>query len=276
MKNFLIVLFLLGCILKVDSQTEELPYKYVVVPVQYEFLKGKDKFRLNTQTRFLLKQEGFEVYFEEGEELPEDLFKNRCLAMYADVHKIKGGFLKIKLKMSFKDCYGNIILESDEGTTKEKDLNIAYKEALERAFVTLDFSKLEEASTPEPSKPAEVAKVEDMEKETPKDTKTKVTDAGTEIQKTVEDNKVEVKASKEISVKSDETVELIYYAQKISGGFQLVDSVPKIVMILLETASPDIFLVKDKNAMVIKKEGQWYYSENDGGKPIEKPLNIKF
>ena len=285
MKNFIVVLVLLGFILKGESQSNSEPYTYVVVPLQYEFLKGKDKFRLNTQTRFLLKKEGYKVYFDEGEQLPEDLFKNRCLAMYADVHEVKGGFLKQQLKISFKDCYGQLLLESEVGDSKEKDLNIAYKEALERAFVTLDSSNIKNTTAPKSQDKAEevvVAEVKE-EMENPKEAETAPVKEVKETKEVVVETPEPV--VEEIKTK-DEVVEVpeppnkeesgIYYAQKIEGGFQIVDAEPKIVMILLQTASPDIFLVKDKNAMVIKRDGNWVYSENEGGKVKEKPLNIKF
>ncbi len=268
--------------MSVKSQSKTKDYKYIIVPLQYDFLKGKDSYRLNTQTRFLLKQEGFDVYFDEGEELPEDLFNNRCLAMYADVHKVKGTFLKTKLKISFKDCFGKTILESEEGATNKKDLDIAYKEALKRAFVTLNFSKLQNTLTTEPEVMEEVKQVVEVKKETKEITTEKdvvaekIEEKEVSTPDTKEVNTVEEKEVKKESVTSNTKTDIVYYAEKISGGFQLLDSEPKIVMVLLETASPDIFLVKDQNAMVIKREGKWVYSENKEGQLKEKPLNIKF
>ena len=75
--------------------------------------------------------------------------------------------------------------------------------------------------------------------------------------------------------KSLETKE-IYYAQAIDNGFQIVDASPKIVMVLFYTAAKDVFIVKDKNAIVFKKDGEWLYSENDGTDKSSKIMNIKF
>ncbi|WP_111685508.1 hypothetical protein [Winogradskyella tangerina] len=279
MKKFIIIFFLVGCILNGNSQSKSESYKYVVVPLQYEFLKGKDKYRLNTQTRYLLKKEGFNVYFDEGEQLPEDLFKNRCLAMYADVHEVKGGFLKQKIKISFKDCYGQLLLESEEGASKEKNLNVAYKEALERAFVTLDFSRIENKTSPkEQDSENETATEEKVITEEPVQEEAEVIEVVETKETEVSQPEIEeevVKDEKEVvNPKSEKST--VYYAQKIAGGFQLVDAEPKIIMVLLATASPDIFMVKDKNAMVLKKDGNWVYSENENGQMIEKPINIKF
>ena len=68
----------------------------------------------------------------------------------------------------------------------------------------------------------------------------------------------------------------IYYAQKNENGFQLVDSEPKIVMILLKTAADNVFTVKGKDAIVFKKDDKWIYSEHSDNGEIKKVLNIKF
>ncbi len=47
-------------------------------------------------------------------------------------------------------------------------------------------------------------------------------------------------------------------------------------MILLKSSAKEVFIVKDKNATVFKKDGQWIYSENDEKTTTEKVLNIKF
>ena len=65
-------------------------------------------------------------------------------------------------------------------------------------------------------------------------------------------------------------------AQEIKNGFQIVDAVPKVVMVLLYTAAKDVYLVKGKSAIVFKANNQWLYSENVEGVATSKVLNIKF
>ena len=89
----------------------------------------------------------------------------------------------------------------------------------------------------------------------------------------VEKPKLEVK---ETTVEFMEEAKDVLYAQPIKNGYQIVDTTPKIVMILLETAKSDLFLVKDQDAMVYKEDGKWFISKNDGGKVSVKALNIKF
>ena len=70
--------------------------------------------------------------------------------------------------------------------------------------------------------------------------------------------------------------ENIYYAQAIDNGFQVVNSMPKIVMILWTTAAENVYIVKGKSAIVFKEDGLWYYSENDGKLGEKKLIQLKF
>lgn len=95
------------------------------------------------------------------------------------------------------------------------------------------------------------------------------------------DNKVApVAASNELFETHQESVKSsaneIYYAQATENGFQLVNSEPKIVMVLWPTAAENVFLAKGKSAIVFKENGFWYYSENDGTLGEKQQLTIKF
>ena len=68
----------------------------------------------------------------------------------------------------------------------------------------------------------------------------------------------------------------VLYAQAIQNGYQIVDSSPKVVMILLETAKEDTFIVKGETAIVYKEDGFWYISRNDGLKLETELITIKF
>ena len=130
MKKLTILLLLL--VLSLGSKIHAQETKYVVVPIQFDFLKGRDQFRANSLLRYLFKENGYKAYFD-VEDLPEDLFQDRCKAIYSDVKKIGGG-LNIKVQIEIKDCRGNLLFLSDIGKSKEKDLNKGYKLAIEEAF----------------------------------------------------------------------------------------------------------------------------------------------
>ena len=127
-KLLLLILLTMSFGLKIEAQN----IKYVIVPIQFDFLKGKDQFRANTLLRHLFKENGYEAYFD-VEELPDELFKDRCKAMYSNVIEIDGG-LSIKVQIEIKDCRGDLLFISDIGKTKEKDFNKGYKIAIRKAF----------------------------------------------------------------------------------------------------------------------------------------------
>ncbi|MDB9755339.1 hypothetical protein OAB20_03505 [Winogradskyella sp.] len=237
-------------------------YKYVVLPLSYNFLKGENVYRLNTLTKFLFKQNGFDAYFDK-EELPEDLFTNRCLALYADVEEVRGGFRKTKLQVTFKDCYGKLVFTSDEGTSNQNKHKEAHHEALRNAFKTFEIKTY--SYQPKSS-----------------DTKKQASNAikGTEIvaqqkEKTIEKvTKTETIDTKEVL--SLKTAVKIYTAVEIINGYQLINANLETVMVLLKTSANNIYLVKDKNAIVFKEDGKWIYSENLEISITKRPILINF
>ncbi|WP_296316936.1 hypothetical protein [Winogradskyella sp. UBA3174] len=254
MKKLIILSLVLCFSFQVESQvsngSEINNYKYVVVPLKFSFLKGENTYRLNTLTKYLFKQNNFSAFYDK-EKLPEDLFKDRCLAIYSDVEDVKGGFKKTKLQVTFTDCYGNLIFTSDVGSSGENKHEVAHQEALRDAFSTFAIKTYKYSP-----RITDVA----VEKETVKT--------------------LDKKPKKEIV----ETIEGLvntpdsqaFYAQKIDNGYQLVDADPKIVMILLATSAADVYLVKDKNAIVYKENDKWIYSENLQTSIKKEEIRIKF
>ncbi|MCX2762156.1 hypothetical protein [Aquimarina muelleri] len=118
--------------LRVNAQSEINDFKYVVVPDNYTFFKGKDVYQINSLTKFLFNKYGFEAYMN-GDDYPEDLKINGCKALQADV-KRKSGVFVTKLTVELKDCNGRIVFTSSEGRSREKEFKPAYHEALREAF----------------------------------------------------------------------------------------------------------------------------------------------
>lgn len=139
MKNILILLcFFLGSL---TSQSQDLnDYKYVIVPQEYEFLNGKN-YQLNALTKFLFEKYGFKAYIQ-GEEIPEELGRNRCDGLFADIDD-NSGMLRTKLVVTLKDCNNKLVFQSEEGVTNEKDYKKAYHEALREAFKSIAGLKYE-------------------------------------------------------------------------------------------------------------------------------------
>jgi len=262
------------------SQNSINDYKYIIIPEKYEFLKENDQYQINSLTKFLFNKYGYTAYIQ-NEELPEDLLSNRCLALFADVNK-DGGLFKTKLKIDLKDCNGTIVISSKMGETREKEYAKAYNLALRDAFETFQNMNYEyEPNEAIISKSAvKVAAVEDKKqqqeieklKEEIKSLKEERQDAPmTENVKIVQPKEVVLTPKVEESLTSAD----VLYAQPKDNGYQLVDSTPKVVMVLVKTGVKDVYSVKDSDAIVYKKEDVWMYSE-DGSILKGKAINIKF
>ncbi|WP_299125534.1 hypothetical protein [uncultured Winogradskyella sp.] len=237
-------------------------YKYIIVPKKFDFSNSEDEYQLNSLTKFLFNKYGFEAYFVD-DDLPEDLQKDRCLALTSEIFKQKGGMFKTKLEFKLKDCFGSVIMISQIGESRLKEYDKAYNEALRDAFVT--FQNLDYEYAPMKDS-VEVSGVKDKIEE-PKVEEVKEP----EVETKVKDKKQEVK---KINIKEDSKG--LYYAQIIVDGYQLVDSEPKVIMILFNTSAKDVFIVKDKNAIVYKEGDLWIYYEHNDNKKIRKELDIKF
>ncbi|MFK7834472.1 MAG: hypothetical protein AB8B52_14450 [Winogradskyella sp.] len=249
-----IVLSLLG-----NAQKNINYYKYVIIPKSFEFSKGEDQYQLNSLLKFLFNKHGYEAYFLD--ELPEDLKKDRCLGLMAEVSNDESGMFKTKLGIALKDCFENVLMTSKIGESRLKQYDKAYNQALRDAFET--FQNLNYIYTAQESLA-----------QTPKEEKQPVKEM-VKVEEKVAVPSLETETNQSASEIKSEISE-IFYAQTIPSGFQLVNSEPKVVMILLSTSAKEVFIVKDKNAIVYKNQGKWFYSENDGVSTLEKEVNIKF
>ena len=82
---------------------------------------------------------------------------------------------------------------------------------------------------------------------------------------------VEVKEVTELAVPTN-----LLYAQPNSYGFQLIDSTPKVVYILLKTGMFEIYILKNKNGILFKKDNQWIAEYYEANKMVKRVLEIKF
>ena len=234
-------------------------YKYVVIPYKFDFLKKHDQYRVNSLVRYLFKNEGFEVLYD-TEKLPTDLTNDRCMALYVDVNNDSSIFIT-KMSILLRDCSNELVMETDFGKTKVKAYEEAYNIALREAFQDIEAKNY----TYQPKE-----KVVETVK-TPKVTEN-VTITVTEEKVPVKEVVKETKTTKTVV----ETTKAMLYAQPIENGYQLVDSTPKVIMILLKTGVPNVYLVKGQDASVFKENGKWFLSTASSEGNVKSELNIKF
>lgn len=103
-------------------------YRYVVVPEQFEFLIGKDQYKINSMAKFYFEKSGFNAYMADS--APN---ANRCDGLYADVEELRTLF-GTKLQVVLKDCKENEIFRGQEGKSKYKEHDKSYQDALRKAF----------------------------------------------------------------------------------------------------------------------------------------------
>ena len=130
MNKLVAVIFLfMGIISKSFSQKSLSDYSYVIVSEQFEFQQEKDKYQLNSLTKFLFNKYGFHAYFDR--EVPLNVF--RCDGLWAEAEGTPG-FIITKVQLVLRDCTGEVIYRTNYGKSKVKDYKKAYYEAVRNAF----------------------------------------------------------------------------------------------------------------------------------------------
>ena len=241
-------------------------YKYVIVPKKYEFLKEPDQYQINALSKFLFEKYGFEAYME-GDQLPEDLQKNRCLALNSDLLEDSGLF-KTKLSLVLKNCNGVEVYKGPEGESREKDFKRAFTEATRNAFKPLELLNYKY----QPQNNMVAASEQSQEKPVIKEPKVEKPMAAPQKKP----QEVVVVATPQVSSAISNTTSETLYAQEITNGYQLVDMSPKVVYRMFNTQIADVYLVEDQSAVIYKSNGQWIYEALENGVVTQKVLNIKF
>lgn len=113
-------------------------YNYVVVPDRFEFLSGPDQYQLNSMTAFYLDKSGFNVYM--ASKAPSF---DRCEGLYMDVEELNSFFSK-KLQVVFRDCNSKEIYRSPEGTSRYKEYDKSYQDALRKAFKSIEMLRVDQ------------------------------------------------------------------------------------------------------------------------------------
>ena len=287
-EKFLVLVALFG-VLHAGAQTEINDYKYITVPYFFEFVKGKNTHRLNTTTRFLLKKYGLNAYMDD-ELNAEDYANDNCLALRADVVKVNA-LLKTKLKVVLLNCNDEVVYESEIGESKAKSYDEAYKEALIDAAESFENINYKYTPSNEPvnkeapaSEDREESKKEATVNETVAKEKTlKLEETSAKKNEVIESEKLEkVEMAEEVKPRAEKVspkspepkIEL--RAISISGGYEIVDQSSKVIMTLLETAVPNVYVVKDSNAIAYKENDEWFISRKVDGKTIKEPLKVQF
>ena len=232
--------------ININAQIEKLnDYKYILIPKKFDFVNKVDKYQTSSLTKFLLKKNGLDVFFND-ENLPQELNQNRCLSLVANVVDKSGMFIT-KSTIEFRDCKGNLIYSTQIGTSKLKEYKKAFQQSIRRAHSSMtnfiySYSK--------------------------KDDKKRIKIANKPV--VIHNNKT----TKGDNVKEEKKDML--YAQSKPNGFQLINTKPEVVFYIYKTNLIDVFIIKEKNGILYKNKNSWIAEFYHNNKLLKKEYHIKF
>lgn len=139
MKRFLLLSITLLLVTNAISQDSNLnDYSYVIVPEQFDFLKGADQYQINSMTKFYFEKNGFNAYM--ANVAPN---ANRCDGLYADVEVVRS-IIGTKLQVVLKDCNEREVYRGPEGRSKYKEYKKAFQDALRKSFSGLEVLRVKQ------------------------------------------------------------------------------------------------------------------------------------
>lgn len=214
-------------------------YKYAIVPSKFEFLKEKDQFRLNTLTKLLMEKYGFITYYD-SDVLPNEVVESNCNKVYVDV-KSNGNLFVTKLTVVLKDCKNAVVYTSIEGRSREKELQVAYNQALREAFSS--FDKLEYKYSG---------------------------NSNVNSKSNVNENS---------NGKSPLLNQMLFAKPLGTNLIQLLTNdtdIPNLVLTISKTNNPSIFIVEEamRQGVVYKNNNEWIFDYYENEKLISEKLNI--
>ncbi len=271
-KFSVVILFL--CVFTMTAQKSINDYKYIIVPIKYDFQKSDDKYQVNSLTKFLFNKAGFQAYLS-NEEYPKDLRENGCLALTAKLNN-NSSMMTTKMNFDLIDCSNKVVYSSTEAKSKKKEYKTAYHESIRKTFEDIEAQNYS-YKQPIDALATSVIIVDEKVKENTEDkevanvAKVVIPVSATAV---IVRNESENKSNEALVEKVDG--ENVLYAQPNENGFQLVDSTPKVIYILQKTNVKDVYLVKDNSGIVYRVNGIWKLEYYDNGILVSKELNLKF
>ena len=278
MKRLFFILFLISPFFVASSQLVDFnQYKYIVVDSKFDFVRETDGYRTSTYLKSLFRSKGF-VVFLDNEEFPADLAEDGCRALYADV-KDDSGFLTTRSYIEITNCSGKLLFKSSEGKSREKEYARAYRESIREAFepiikIPYKYDSSLVTKVPVANTKKEVSEEVIPEVKEPKEEKKPVR----VVQEVAVQNKIVVKkAPAKVVEKEDANSSLeTLYAQPKGKGYQLVDTKPAVVFVLLKTNDPKKFFIEGKNGTFTQKDGYWLAEFYENGELVTKKYIVKF
>jgi hypothetical protein len=237
-------------------------YKAFIIPMKYDFQKTENQYRMQTITKANLKKANMTGFYA-AETIPLE-FSERCGVLYVDVIS-ESGFLTTKLFITFKDCYGKIVFQSQVGKSKQKDYTEAYTEALNDAFQSVYELRYNYTG-------GMSAYQKSLSGKTPNADATEVPPS-----KTMGAMVPEPRANKPENGGMKKDLNMLY-AQKTPFGYQLIDGDPKVIMKLYKTSNPSVYMAKKGaiQGVLLSKADDYFFEYYQEENLISEKLDVKF
>lgn len=100
----------------------------IVISSKYDFQDEKNSYNINNMLKAILVSNNYQVYFDD-ETLPAEIAQDRCNALTGVLINKSNMFLT-KVKLQIKDCKNNLLFETVEVKSKEKDYQAGYIEVI--------------------------------------------------------------------------------------------------------------------------------------------------
>ncbi len=282
--------------LQAYSQSQLNEYKYIIVPKKFDGFKNENQYQTSTAIKYYFVELGLNTVYDDA--LPGDLNSDRCLGLLTTLLDNSSMFVT-KITIILQDCNGKEVYRTQQGLSKEKDYNAGYREAITKAFMSLNGFNYAYKPKVHKEEPLTISFKDDVKNldledkgeeelvlpqqdkadlDTPKDIledKEMAEPKNEAPEELIKDDLPPVKP--ELALNQDEKDQALY-AQKTATGYQLVDTTPSIQYYLKETSMNDVFLTEGENhsGLVYKVGDQWVFEYYEGSRRVKKSLEIKF
>jgi len=215
--------------------------RYVVLPATFSFFKEPNKYALHDVSKAFFKSQGYEVLYD-NEIMPKDISSNRCAILFANPVEDNTLFIT-KVYFEIKDCTNKVLLKSDIGSSRDKDLQIAYSQSFRTALTSLkDKLKTLDVSV---SKANSTASIND---------------------------KIENKPQ------SNAAIPQKLFAIPTTTGYKIVNEVPELIYSLQRTSSTTVFIAKKGTiqGVLIQKDAGFYFEFYENDVLISEKVEVRF
>ncbi len=249
-KLFLVIAFIISGFTVAQSLDN---YKYALVPNRFSIFKNNDYYRVSVLAKLFMQKYGFETYLDTDNQ-PLDFSNTNCNKVYIDLTE-NNNLFSTKVKVIIKDCYGKVIATSGEGISREKDYQVAYNEAVRKAFD--EFPELINYSY-----------------------KAGKSESTVVVKETISENNVQIEQQLSPTLNNENVKDVKLsklFAQPISNGYQIINTEPKIILKIYKTSDSNLFIaVKDSiHGVFLSKNGQWFFEYYQNDQLVSEKVDVE-